>query len=123
MTGRWYEVEGIAAGGARCPTGTYDYAVSGGRMLGLSDGCASSDRLLGASRDAGQGRLQPETGEAAWVLWVDESYRTAVIGTPSGRFGYVLNRAPAIPADRLRAAHEILEFNGYSLAAFSPFPR
>ncbi|MGO4915814.1 lipocalin family protein [Pseudogemmobacter sp. W21_MBD1_M6] len=123
MAGRWYEVEGIAADGARCPTGIHDFAVSGGVLTGSSEGCASAARLLGASRDVGQGRLQPEQGEIVWVLWVDETYRTAVVGTPSGRFGYILNRAPAIPADRLRAAREILDFNGYTVAAFTPFPR
>ena len=50
-----------------------------------------------------------------WVLWVDESYRTAVIGTPNGRAAWILNRDPAIPADRLAAAREMLDFNGYDL--------
>lgn len=52
---------------------------------------------------------------AFWVLWVDESYRTAVIGTPDGRAGWILNRGAQIPADRRTAAREILDFNGYDL--------
>ena len=50
-----------------------------------------------------------------WVLWVDESYRTAVIGQPGGGAGWILNRDTAIPLDRLRAAREILDWNGYDL--------
>ncbi len=50
------------------------------------------------------------------MLWVDEGYRTAVIGTPDGSFGFVLNRDAAIPADRMEAARRVLDFNGYDLA-------
>lgn len=79
-----------------------------------------------AGRDArpiavsGPGRFRA-SGIAAdprpfWVLWVDESYRTAVVGTPDGSFGYVLNRDASPPADRLEAARRVLDFNGYDLA-------
>lgn len=51
-----------------------------------------------------------------WVIWVDEDHRTAVLGTPSGRFGMILNRSATLRADRLRAAREILAFNGYDLS-------
>lgn len=51
-----------------------------------------------------------------WVLWVDEGYRTAAIGTPSGSFGWILDRAPSGGEDRIKAAREVFEFNGYNLA-------
>ncbi len=54
---------------------------------------------------------------ALWVLWVDEGYRTAVIGEPQGRFAWILNRDPTIPTDRWIAAQRILDFNGYDPAA------
>jgi len=70
----------------------------------------------------GPGRLTvtsgPET-DIYWILWVDEGYRTAVIGTPSGKLGFILNRDATIPPDRLQAAREILEWNGYDLARLS----
>ncbi|MFN6978455.1 MAG: lipocalin, partial [Gemmobacter sp.] len=55
-------------------------------------------------------------GEAApwWVLWLDADARTAVIGTPGGSFGLILDRG-AIPADRLAAARDVLAWNGYDL--------
>jgi len=51
-----------------------------------------------------------------WVLWVDADYRTAVVGTPSGSFGWILDRSKTGGADRIKAAREILKFNGYDLA-------
>jgi apolipoprotein D and lipocalin family protein len=50
-----------------------------------------------------------------WVLWADVGYRTLAIGTPSGRFGFILNRGGDLPADRMRAAREVLEWNGYGI--------
>ncbi|MEP3345717.1 MAG: lipocalin family protein [Litoreibacter sp.] len=62
------------------------------------------------------GRLTQEGTDPIWVIWVDEDHRTAVLGTPSGRFGMILNRTKTLRSDRLKAAREILEFNGYDLA-------
>lgn len=60
------------------------------------------------------GRLISDDGQI-WVLWIAEDGGTAVIGAPSGRFGRILNRGPDIRPDRLRAAREVLAFNGYDL--------
>ena len=70
----------------------------------------------------GPGRLAVDLGPAfeapaLWVVWVDVDYRTAVLGTPDGRAGWILDRGAQIPPDRLRAAREMLDFNGYDLAA------
>lgn len=54
-------------------------------------------------------------GVAYWVLWVDDDFRTAVIGTPTGAFGWIMDRPGAVSGDRTRAAREILEFSGYDL--------
>lgn len=58
----------------------------------------------------------PALAQPWWVIWVDTDYRTLVIGTPSGDFGFILNRDGALPPDRLAAAREILDWNGYDLA-------
>ena len=55
-------------------------------------------------------------GAEYWVLWVDDDFRTAVIGTPSGAFGWIMDRPGAASVDRTRAAREILEFSGYDLS-------
>ncbi|HBQ36119.1 MAG TPA: lipocalin [Rhodobacteraceae bacterium] len=82
--------------------------------------CAGSiDRM--EALITGPGRFSPEAGlhkaQSHWVMWVDQSYRTAVIGTPGGEFGMILNRGHDIAADRMKAAREILAWNGYDLAA------
>lgn len=51
-----------------------------------------------------------------WVLWIDEDHRTAVLGTPSGRMGRIINRGRNLRADRLKAARDVLAFNGYDLS-------
>lgn len=51
-----------------------------------------------------------------WVLWVDADYRTAVIGTPSGSFGWILDRSRSGGEDRIKAGREILDWMGYDMA-------
>lgn len=50
------------------------------------------------------------------VMWVDDGFRTAAIGTPSGSFGVVLNRTGDIPADRALAAREVFSFYGWRVS-------
>ena len=56
--------------------------------------------------DAGQHR-------EFWLIWTDDSRRTAALGEPEGRYAWVLDRSTKGGADRIQAAREILEFNGY----------
>ncbi|MFE3837114.1 lipocalin family protein [Pseudogemmobacter sonorensis] len=76
--------------------------------------------LSGPVGIVGPGRLSVPGMEDWWVIWVDESYRTLAIATPSGRFGFVLDRG-SLPPDRRAAAAEIFAFNGYSKARLRPF--
>lgn len=67
----------------------------------------------------GKGRFSVTmpSGEARqfWVLWVDEGFRTAVLGNPDGTFGWIVDRSTTGGADRIAAAREILDFNGYDV--------
>ncbi|WP_298296849.1 lipocalin family protein [uncultured Litoreibacter sp.] len=74
------------------------------------DGRPVPYRLSGPGQMTALGAALP-----IWVLWVDEDHRTAVIGNPQGSFGQIINRTPALRADRFRAAAEVLKFNGYDL--------
>lgn len=58
----------------------------------------------------------PDAPDALVVMWVDEGFRTAVLGTPSGQRGEILDRAPVAAPDRLAAAKEILDFNGWDVS-------
>ena len=61
----------------------------------------------------GPGRMEVG-GRALWVLWVDDGFRTAAIGAPSGAYGWIMERGQGAP-DRRRAAREILDWAGYDL--------
>ncbi len=122
LTGSWRQVAGFATTPGGCRAGAVEIgpaadglAVKGTLCL---DGKARAVDAL--ARPAGPGRLSVAGQEDWWVLWVDSGYRTLAVGTPSGRFGFVLDRG-AIPPDRLAAAAEIFDFNGYATGALRPF--
>ncbi|WP_093921876.1 hypothetical protein [Sulfitobacter brevis] len=50
------------------------------------------------------------------VMWVDEGFRTAVVGTADGRRAAILDRQATGGADRITAAREILDFNGWDIS-------
>lgn len=50
------------------------------------------------------------------VMWVDTGFRTAAIGDADGRWAAVLDRRRSGGADRVAAATEILDFNGWDVA-------
>ena len=91
--------------------------------------CLSARDVGGAGQVAATGpgrfaiRGKDGLGQDWWVLWVDEGYRTMAIGNPSGTFGFVLNRGKDIPADRLNAAKELFDFNGYDTKKLVTFGR
>jgi apolipoprotein D and lipocalin family protein len=72
-------------------------------------------RLAGFYREGAPGELIPvdPVQEALIVMWVDEDFQTAAIGTVSGSFGAVLNRTADLRSDRATAAREIFDFYGW----------
>lgn len=114
IAGPWRQVAGYAARPGGCASGALEIAPAPGgyalRGTLCLDGKVQAVNAL--ARPAGPGRLAVAGQEDWWVLWVDGGYRTLAIGTPSGRFGFVLDRG-AIPPDRMSAAREIFDFNGY----------
>ncbi len=97
-----------------------DVVVATAGVLDLAERGCSGDAIHSAAQVSGPGRYTPKgggnKGVEHWVMWVDQTYRTAVIGTVGGEFGMVLNRGRDIPADRMAAAREILDWNGYDLS-------
>ncbi|WP_247744701.1 lipocalin family protein [Sulfitobacter sp. R18_1] len=96
------------------------------RQICDSAGCRNT-RTLWALSAEGPGRytMRAAVGGAErpfWVLWVDEGFRTAVIGSPDGGYGWILDRQATGGEDRIAAAQEILAFNGYDLAALEIRP-
>lgn len=122
LDGRWSQVADFAPKGEAGCSATGVQVEAGLRVQ--ADLCLGGRRtgFSGQAAVTGPGRLRligadPEgIGAEWWVLWVDADYRTLVVGTPDGRFGFVLNREAVLPADRKTAAQEILAWNGYDLS-------
>jgi apolipoprotein D and lipocalin family protein len=124
--GRWYEVARYPNPfQADCAGSVVDYTAGDGDVILVRNTCLDAagnaiDEISGTARLVGPGRLSVRldgvpVAAPYWVLWVDEGYRTAVVGQPDGRAGWILNRDPVIPPDRWNAAREVLDFNGYDL--------
>ncbi len=64
---------------------------------------------------AGPGQFARDDGVKLVVLWADADGRTLVLGTPDRAFAVILERGAGArtSADRLKAAREILAWNGY----------
>lgn len=123
--GQWYEVARFPVPFQKGCTDTRAiYGQGEDGVLTVRNTCTKDGALSvidGTATVVGPGRLKVRLDGVPfaadyWVLWVDEGYRTAVVGVPSGRAGWILNRDPEIPPDRLKAARDVLEFNGYDLS-------
>ncbi len=119
VAGTWRQVAGFQPDGADCNAGAVEITPEAGglRLDGTLCVAGVAENVTGLASPAGPGRLSVG-GEEWWVLWVDTGYRTMAIGTPSGRFGIVLDRG-SIPGDRLEAAREVFDFNGYRTEALT----
>jgi apolipoprotein D and lipocalin family protein len=120
LAGDWAEVAHLAPpGAAPCAPGRLTVRVEGNALRLDGRLCLGGVARAVAARavPTGPGRLavagQPEDW---WLIWADDSARTAVLAAPSGAFAVVLDRGRIGP-DRLRAAREVLAFNGYAVAA------
>lgn len=130
--GLWYEVASYPTFfQSGCTNTTAEYQVIDAGTLSVRNRCLKNGvptAIDGSATVSGPGRLTVRldgvpVAAPYWVLWVDEGYRTAVVGVPSGRAGWILNRTPDIPADRLAAARDVLEFNGYDLGGLQMTPQ
>jgi apolipoprotein D and lipocalin family protein len=128
LIGRWDQVAAFAVGPENgCAPGGAEFALKGGVMQVSYRLCLSGREVAGSGpiSATGPGRFgiggRDGLGQDWWVLWVDEGYRTMAIGNPSGTFGFILNRGKSLPADRLTAAGEVFDFNGYDTEKLSGF--
>lgn len=132
--GTWYEIARFPVPFERgCAGVTADYGAGENGRITVRNTCRNLDGTVrstieGYADVTGPGRLAvtfptlPFGASDYWVLWTDDGYRTAVVGAPDGRSGWILNRDPIIPADRLKAAREVLDFNGYDVSRLVMVP-
>jgi apolipoprotein D and lipocalin family protein len=131
--GVWHEVSRYPVPfQAGCVGVTAEYGLRDDALLSVLNICRNAlgqetSRIEGTAEIVGPGRLLvrfpsvPFFAADYWVLWTDEDYRTAVVGAPNGRSGWILNRTPEIRDDRLQAARDVLAFNGYDLSRLEEF--
>ena len=116
LDGHWQQVAGMGADCPPDPANPDAVEITGDQMrwsLCLNGVRQGGSRALVMTKP---GRFDVAGSAPWWVLWADGDYRTLVIGTPSGSMGFVLNRDADLPADRQKAAVDILRFNGYDTA-------
>lgn len=124
ITGDWRQAAAYTRGATQsCAPGGAVFSQTASGQLSLKARLCLDGREVTASGPVtvtGPGRFTvPGMGEW-WVIWVDSGYRTLAIATPGGEFGFVLDRGRISP-DRLRAAAEIFDFNGYPKDRLKPF--
>ncbi|PWE33851.1 lipocalin [Maritimibacter sp. 55A14] len=114
FAGDWHEVARFAAPGAPLPPYRHSFRPVPGALIhsvSLAGRELRRERLV----ETGTGWLRPPKGAPLAVLWVDEGFRTAVLGTRSGDRLLVLDRDPRSAPDRMAAAREILQWYGYDM--------
>jgi len=117
IAGTWAQVVDFAANPG-CAAAGVRFAPAGAGMRIDGQLCLAGrpTAVAGPLTPVGPGRFMlAGVPDPLWVLWADTDLRTLVIGTPSGRFGLILNRDARLPPDRMIAAREVLAWNGYDL--------
>ncbi|WP_232831605.1 lipocalin/fatty acid-binding family protein [Pseudogemmobacter bohemicus] len=124
IEGDWHQAAGFTAGAAQgcAPGGAVFSRNAAGGLLVKARLCLDGREVTasGPVTLTGPGRFTVRGMGEWWVIWVDSGYRTLAIATPKGEFGFVLDRGRIGP-DRLRAAAEIFDFNGYAKDRLKPF--
>ena len=122
--GDWQRVAAfVPAGQAVGPQRLRYLRASDGRVIGHASTPDGREAVTAYDLPA-PGRLRPAgQGEELWVLWVDEGFRTAVLGTRSGDAAMIIDRGGAPAPDRMRAAREILDWYGYDMTRLQEVAR
>lgn len=119
LHGSWQEVAHLAAPGLPTCGGARLEITGQGEDLHLRGALCRAGLLTpvnARARHIGNGRLQVSgEAEAWWVIWADYDDRSVILATPSGSFASILDHGK-IPGDRLKAARDMLGYNGYRTA-------
>jgi apolipoprotein D and lipocalin family protein len=118
-----------------CTATTADYGPIDADTISVLNTCRKgspdgpAERIAGTAEIVAPGELEvrfsgvPFVAADYWVLWVDADYRTAVVGVPSGRAGWILARTPAISPARRAEAEAVLSRNGYDPSRLYDVPQ
>ncbi|WP_111429303.1 lipocalin family protein [Rhodobacteraceae bacterium DSL-40] len=134
--GLWYEIARYPVFFEKgCTATTAEYGRIDAETISVLNTCRKdtpdgpAETAAGKASIVGPGKLKvkfdrvPFVRGDYWVLWVDESYQTAVVGVPSGSAGWILARTPTIDAARRAKAEAVLEANGYDPSRLYDVPQ
>ena len=134
--GLWYEIARYPVFFEKgCTATTAEYGQIDAETISVLNTCRKetpdgpAETAAGKATIVGPGKLKvkfdrvPFVRGDYWVLWVDESYQTAVVGVPSGSAGWILARTPTIDAARRARAEAVLEANGYDPSRLYDVPQ
>jgi apolipoprotein D and lipocalin family protein len=124
--GLWYEIARYPVFfQSGCTATTAEYGPIDADTISVLNTCQEGspdgpvEQIAGQADVVAPGRLKvrfdsvPFARGDYWVLWVDDTYETAVVGTPSGNAGWILARTPQISEDRRAAAEAVFRSNGF----------
>lgn len=52
-----------------------------------------------------------------WILYLDPAYETVLVGSPDGRYLWILARSPQISPEKLEEMHTAATLRGYDISA------
>jgi apolipoprotein D and lipocalin family protein len=126
--GRWYEIARFPNRFEKgCQDVTADYGQRDDGRISVVNTCVKdgvSEAIAGQAWVVGPGQLKvtfvPWLGSLAagdyWVLHLESDYSMAVVGAPSGSFGWILSREPQLPPAKMQRALDVFAANGYDTA-------
>ena len=133
--GLWYEVARFPVFFQKgCTATTAEYGPIDADTVSVLNTCRQGtpdgpiDQIAGKAEVVGPGQLKVSFNNVPFargdytVLWVDETYQTAVVGTSSGKSGWILARTPQISADKRNKAEAVMRANGYDTSLLIDVP-
>jgi apolipoprotein D and lipocalin family protein len=124
--GTWYEVARYPVFFQRgCTRSKAIYSQTRPDRINVTNTCIRNGKLSSITGDAtikAPGKLRVSFSKFIpfradyWVLYVDKSYTTAVVGGPGRSTGWILSRTPNRSRESLGAALRALERNGYDVS-------
>jgi apolipoprotein D and lipocalin family protein len=123
LAGDWTQVAAFSRGPLDCAKQPLRLSPDAGGLAATGTLCGPGGTVAADTRLAfsGPGRLTPDGGPDWWIVWADTALRTIAVGTPDGRFGFILERSGDLPPDRREAARQVFDFNGYATEYLQDF--
>ncbi len=124
--GKWYEVARYDQWFERgCTSATATYTLRPDGMLGITNACVKADGTAQVAQ--ARGKIVPDSGNARlkvsffgpffignyWVMDHAEDYSWTIVGEPTGRFLWLLDRRDNLTEDEVKAFYARAAALGY----------